>query len=91
MENTTKTETNITSNNTGNEFLKTGWQLVPRKILGGLLAMWLVAQAANELKDVPLKQFALVIVCMSLLGFAAIWTHYLLERRPKEKIVKPNV
>lgn len=65
--------------------LKTFWEVVPRKIVGGLVAMWLVAQAAIELKDAAKWQFGLTIVCMGWLGFAAIWTHYLLERGLKEK------
>lgn len=69
---------------------KTFWEIVPRKIVGGLAAMALVWQAAMDLKDTPIYQFGLTIVCMSALGFAAIWTHYLLERGPKEKKTNPE-
>jgi hypothetical protein len=70
---------------TTEELKKTWKDFVPRKIAGGLFAMYLVAQAASELKDAKGWQFGLTIVCMSFLASEAIWTHYLLERKPKEK------
>ncbi len=67
------------------EQIKSGWQLIPRKIIGGLFAMGLVAKAALDLKDAQQWQFGLTIICMTLLGAMAIWTHYLLEHGPKIK------
>lgn len=70
---------------------KSKWEVLPRKIVGGLFAMFLIAQAAKELKDIPIWQFVLTIGCMTFIGCMAVWTHYLLERGPKDKTVKPNV
>lgn len=75
-----------------NEELKKTWKdFVPRKIAGGLIAMLLIAQAASELKDAAKWQFGLTIVCMTLLGTLAIWTHYLLERKPKPDRIQNTV
>lgn len=73
------------------ETKKTWGQLIPRKIIGGIAAMYLVWKAGVELKDVTFWLYFLTITCMTLLGTLAVWTHYLLERGPKEKIVKPVI
>ena len=68
------------------EIKKTWGQLLPRKIIGGIAAMYLVWKAAVELKDLPAWLYYITILCMTLLGTLAIWTHYLLERGPKKKV-----
>jgi hypothetical protein len=73
---------------TTEEIKKNGWQLIPRKIIGGIAAMGLVWKAAVELKDAPKEMQFLTIICMSALGAMAIWTHYLLERGPKKEAKK---
>jgi hypothetical protein len=67
---------------------KTWKDFIPRKIAGGIAAMYLIWKAGIELKDVTFWLYFLTIVCMTLLGVIAIWTHYLLERGPKQK--KPS-
>lgn len=73
------------------EVKKTWGQLIPRKIIGGIAAMFLVWKAAVEMKDAASWQFGLTMVCMTLLGALAIWTHYLLERKPKPDRIQNTV
>lgn len=73
------------------EVKKTWGQLIPRKIIGGIVAMWLLGKAAVDLKDVPRFEFTVTIGCMAALGALAIWTHYLLERKPKPDRIQNTV
>lgn len=71
------------------ESTKSGWQLIPRKIIGGIAAMYLIMKAGVALKDVEAWLYFLTIICMTLLGALSIWTHYLLERGSNIKAKKP--
>ena len=67
-----------------------GWDLIPRKIIGGMAAMFLVWKAAIDLSSLPVVQFYFAIGGMVWLGTMAIYTHYLLERGPKTRPQEPE-